>query len=393
MKYLLDYLHIKKLGLLEVLFALYPILGAYKYGVPFNIIVIIIMDVFALITRKKHRIENKLLVWLFAFILIHELIVFLISGLTSSHFNSIISTVILLVSFFILAPRFNYGKMVGALNIVAIISCIGIFYHLMMLFSGHLITPIHLPFLPEPDLSSRLFEEGLRPCSFFMEPASFVTFCMIPLFVAVYEKKYLLMSFYLVSIFLSTSTNGIVMAPIMILSSLFMQKKIGLPVFISIFILGGLFYFFVNSYLFEGGLEKIENTEMESNSRLSNGPWLVSQMPIEHIVLGIPVHTPQEYFRLMSISTERIDSKDNFYMSDFWRVLVIYGVVGLTLHILSLLLFIRMETKLIPYLIVLLIAQFTQSIAFSSTYVFQFCFIMAFIYSHAPSFSYKRGNR
>ena len=379
MKKLLDYLHLRKLGLLEILFALYPILGAYKYGVPLNLIVIIFMDVLALITRKKHPIENRLLIWLFAFVFVHEIVVFLFSGLTSSHFNSILSLTIILVSIFILAPRLNYEKMMGALNIVAIISCFGIFYHLMLLLSGQMITPIPLPFLPEPDLSSRLFEEGFRPCSFFMEPASFVTYLMIPLFVSAFERKYILMAFYLVSIFLSTSTNGIILAPILVISSLFLQKRLSGFTVVALLLLVGVFYFFANSTLFEGGLQKLESTEVESNSRLSNGPWLVKQMPIEHIVFGIPVHTNQEYFRMEGISTERVDKNNSFYMSDFWRVLVVYGIVGLILHLLSLLNFIRIEHSITPYIIVLLIAQFTQSVAFSSNYAFQVCFILCFI--------------
>lgn len=379
MNKILGFLNIKKIGFLEVLLALYPIVAGYQYGsISMNFIWLLIIDVFA-IARKQGFLQNRLLFILFLFVIIHEILVWIIGGFRSTHFNYNIVLIVMLLSVFIISPALQFDRLEGSIFLVGYISCIGIIYHASLMLSGQLITPIPLPFLPKPDISSRLFEEGNRPCSFFWEPASYVTYMMIPLFVSLVKKKWILVVFFVFCIFLSTSTNGIIMAPVMVAVYVLMGKQKFFSRIIGVVAMLGLVYFLFNSELFVTGIEKLQDTEYDTNVRTSNGPWLVSQMPVEHIVLGIPTHTVEEYASLGNVSMDRIYAYHSFYMSDFWRVLATYGIFGLILHLMVFFHFGRRDRLLWPYIVVLFVAQFSQSVAFKYIYVFQICFIICFL--------------
>ena len=318
----------------------------------------------------------------FGFVLFHELVVLLINDANQTHINSIISSFLLLSSIIIIAPTLTYQKLVGSLYLVGLISAGGIIYHTFLMMYGRMMTPIPLPFLPTPDVSSRLFEELMRPSSFYWEPASYVTFMLVPLFLSIHEKKNIMIGFWLICILLSSSTNGIVLAPAMVAISVLSSRKKNFSQFLSLVVLIIVGFVFFNSNVFEIGIDKAENTEMASDARLSNGPWLVSNMPPEDLFWGIPVHGVKEYISLNNnIASTRIVRNNDFYMSDFWYVLVVYGVIGLILHLAVYFKFLTKNRQLLPYILILLIAQFSQSLSFRSMYFFQLCCLLCFVHS------------
>lgn len=379
MKRLLSFLHIENLGLLELMLAFYPIIMGYSYGpFPMSVLWLLLMDVIA-IMRHKGILHYRLMVIVFAFVLFHEVAVLFIDNFMKSHVNVFLTLVIFLASIFIIAPALDYKKLKSSIYLIAYVVCGGIIYHFILLLSGSYISPIPLPFLPAPDESSRLFEDMNRPCSFFWEPASFVTYMLIPLFISLMDKDWKFMLFFVFCIFLSTSTNGIILAPVMIIVYATMgRQKITTKAFIMIALIGMGFWLF-NSSLFEGGTAKLEGTDFTQNVRVSNGPWLVSQMPTNHIILGVPAYSADQYLSDGYVTGDRIGERASFFLSDFWRVLVLYGVFGLFLHLLLFFNLAKKEKTLWPYIATLLVAQFSQSVAFRSTYVFQLCFILAYI--------------
>lgn len=273
------YFHLNEIGGLELLFAFYIILTGYSYGpVSFTWLVLLIMDIWA-IKRKVVFSYFKPILYLLLFYLIHELIVLAFySGFASYHINRVFSSLIVLSSVFIIVPALDYKKMVGSLYVVAIISMAGLLYHYLLLASGRFsdIHPLTLPFLPEMSTESRSFEIILRPTSFYWEPAVYATFMMVPLFLALWEKKYLFAGLILIFNLLSTSTNGIVLSFLMVVVFVFTQK-LGvwsriLIVVSSIFIVS----FLLTSDIFEQGVQKmeIESADVEGSIRLSNGPNL-----------------------------------------------------------------------------------------------------------------------
>ncbi len=387
MKRLLSYLHIENLGLLELMLAFYPIIMGYGYGsIPMSLLWLVLMDVVAFF-RHRRLLHNRLLFFVYAFVLLHEFIVLFMDGFMSSHINTIIALVIYLASIFIVAPALDYKKMVGSLYLIGYVACAGIIYHFILLLSGSSsINPIPLPFLPALDDSSRLFEDMNRPCSFFWEPASFVSYMLIPLFLSLIDKDWKLMIFFVFCIFLSTSTNGIILAPIMIIVYAIMGKqKTMTKVFIMIALVGMVFWLF-NSPIFESGIDKLEGTDFSENVRVSNGPWLVSQMPVDHIIFGTPTYSVDLYLSEGYVTGDRVGERARFYLSDFWYVLIIFGVFGLLLYLLVFISFIRKDKTLWPYIATLFVALFSQSVAFRPFYVFQMCFILAYIGYFQKSF-------
>lgn len=380
MNKLLSYLHIGQLGLLELLLAFYCIISGYTIaGVPMNVAVLVVMDIIALYRTNCKILHNKLLYFVFGFVLCHELVVWVLEDLSQTQLNNIVSRSIFLGSILILPPALRYDRLVNSLYLVGYISCIGIIYHFMQLLSGHLISPIPLPFLPTPDIGSRLFEESFRPCSFYWEPAAFVTYMMVPMFLSLVRREWTIMVFFMFCIFLSTSTNGNILSVALVLTYIFMTKmKLRYKIMPVIVILGMIAFLF-NSSMFEAGVDKMENTEASSNIRLSNGIYLLEKMPVEHIIWGTPVHTAAGYIQKGYVHGLQLRYDGSYFVSDFWRVMIIYGIFGLIFHLLVFYRFLRIDKSIWPYIFVLFFAQFSQSIAFSSTYTFQICFVLCYL--------------
>ena len=386
MKKIIRYFHLNEIGGLELLFAFYIILTGYSYGpVSFTWLVLLIMDIWA-IKRKVVFSYFKPILYLLLFYLIHELIVLAFySGFASYHINRVFSSLIVLSSVFIIVPALDYKKMVGSLYVVAIISMAGLLYHYLLLASGRFsdIHPLTLPFLPEMSTESRSFEIILRPTSFYWEPAVYATFMMVPLFLALWEKKYLFAGLILIFNLLSTSTNGIVLSFLMVVVFVFTQK-LGvwsriLIVVSSIFIVS----FLLTSDIFEQGVQKmeIESADVEGSIRLSNGPNLIKRIPASDLIFGIPAANIDDYYRVtssMHSASIVFTDKDTIYVTDFWMVLIKYGIIGLFLYLSVFYSFLKRQRLIWPYLLVLLVAMFTQSVFLGGTYAFQIIFMLVF---------------
>lgn len=386
MKKIINYFHINEIGGLELLFAFYLILSGYTYGpVSFTWLVLLIMDVWA-IKRKVVFSFFKPILYLLIFYLIHELIVLaFFSGFASYHINRVFSSLIVLSSVFIIVPALDYKKMVGSLYVVAIISMVGLLYHYFLLASGRFgdIHPLTLPFLPEMSTDSRSFEIILRPTSFYWEPAAYVTFMMVLLFLALWEKKYLFAGVILVLNLLSTSTNGIILSFLMVVIFVFTQK-IGtwsriLIVVASVFLVS----FLLTSDIFEQGVQKMEmeSADVQGSIRLSNGPNLIKAIPSSDLIFGIPAANIDDYYKMNpSIHSASIGftDKDTIYVTDLWMVLIKYGIIGLLLYLNVFYSILKRQRLIWPYLFVLIVAMFSQSVFLGSTYAFQIIFMLVF---------------
>lgn len=386
MNKLIKYFHINEIGGLELLFAFYLILTGYSYGpISFTWLVLLIMDIWA-IKRKVVLYFFKPILYLLIFYLIHELIILVFySNFASYHINRIFSSIIVLFSIFIIVPALDYKKMVGSIYVVAIISMAGLLYHYLLLASGRLgdIHPLTLPFLPEMSTDSRSFEIILRPTSFYWEPAAYATFMMVPLFLALWEKKYLFAGLILIFNLLSTSTNGIVLSFLMVVVYVFTQKIGGwnriLIVVASVFLVS----FLLTSDLFEQGVQKLEmeSADVEGSIRLSNGPNLIKTIPATDLIFGIPAANIDDYYKVnasIHSATIGFTDKDTIYVTDFWMVLIKYGIIGIFLYLSVFYSFIKRQRLIWPYLLVLLVAMFTQSVFLGGTYAFQIMFMLVF---------------
>lgn len=383
MKKIINYLHLNHIGALELFFALYCILSGYVYGKLLGTFVImLIMAAIALRKGKRNDISMKKLGLLYAFIAVHECLLILTLGIHGSLLNTLISITIVMVCMFPVARAINYSKMLGALNWVALISIGGIIYHFIVIRSGGVVFPIKLPFMPEMAQTSRLYSEMNRPTSFYWEPAAYVTYMMVPLFLSLHEKKFLWSTIIAVSMFLSTSSTGILMSVAMLITYILTQKvetkyKMGA-------LIAGLTVFLIltNTDYFLAGVEKIETTDIESTSRLINGPLMVKAMPFFDLVTGMKASTPYEYYMSGGFNDPGILLKDdNMYVSTFWFVLAKYGVIGLILFILLYFDFVKKCRASIPFMVYIFCSLFFQSLKPGDAgFAFHVIFLYVFVY-------------
>lgn len=383
MKKLVQYLHLNEIGLLEMLFAFYYILSGYSWGViKGNVFFALLMAIIAFAKKKKNRFAMRELLWVIVFVFIHELILFF--GISGPQYmiNNVLSSVLICISVFPIVRAIDYKKMVGSLNWVAILSIGGIAYHFFILTNGGVVRPIPLPFLSDfADDSTRLLEEGFRPTSFYWEPAAFVTFMMVPLAISLFENRFIWSGIIMFSMFLSTSTTGITMSILMLMVYILSQKvKIGYKIGVSL--IGGLLiYALFFSLLFSEGLDKIYSTDFETTSRIANGLNIVKSVNPSDLVFGIPSPNLYDYYNSGGINSSDIIIKDNsIFCSTFWLVLAKYGIFGLLLFLMIYLRCMRESRYALPYIAVLLVAMFFQSLPIgSSGFAYQLVFLYSFI--------------
>lgn len=379
MKKKMNYLDLNQIGSLELIFAFYPILSGYAYGaLKMDLLVLLVMDVIVLFRPRKKWLSCLPLLWLMFFILLHELILFFYLGADRVYlFNTIIGYFITFVSIFIIAPALNYKKLVGALMWVGILSAGGILYHFYMIQTGGFCHPIKLPFMPALASDTRLFEEVSRPTSFYWEPAAFVTYMMVPLFISLHQRKFLLTGGIIFVMFLSTSSTGILLS-ILICGVYILTQKVKLRYKLILLSLASIMIvFLLSSEMFEAGITKIEKMDIENTSRLINGPSLIMNMPLEHLIIGMTEANVIDYNRINPSNLIWTRSGDIF-VSSFWLVWAKFGIIGLFLYLNLYYRLIKTNIQLLPYGLILIIAMFFQGFMFSAIFAFQIIFMATF---------------
>lgn len=378
-----SFFNLGKIGLLELILALYPILSGYSYGfIHLNDILLLLLC--AMAYNKRHDvILDKSIKLLLIYFLVHEFIVWLgFAGMPSYMFNNTLSSAICLVSILIISPAIDYRKYIHSLMWVSIIVIIGLIYHFLLIKTGHSVTPIKFPLLPDLPSTTRLYEVGDRPVSFFWEPASCATFLMVPLFCALSERKFLLSGLLIFFLFLTTSSTAILLSLMMCAFFVFFTKKTGVYAKIMmICVIGIAAYMLFNAEIFAYGMGKIENTDIETTSRLYNGPELFRNMPLIHFITGIPsANITDYYFQSGYINTAHLMVKeDAVFMPTFYLIFAKLGIVGFCLYLWTYIKPLFINRNLCPYVFVYIVAMFFQSIALGSTYAWQFIFIHSYL--------------
>lgn len=373
-KKILSFLGIEAFGWYELLFAMYLILVGYRVGsIPMSALMMIILAIIALIRGAKPVFEPQIIIVVFAYFIIHDLIIWAIMPIHPSYMlsNIVVNTVSVL-SLYIIVSALDYRKTMSMLYLVAIATLIGLYYHVALIRAGKMVEPIRLPFMPAMSESSRAFEEGFRPKSFFWEPAACVTFLMVPFFISIIQKRWFWVFVLMFSLFISTSTNGIVLS-VIILGVYFIigEGKLQYKFFAAI-VMVGMLYLFFNTNIFEFGRDKLYDTQMENNARLSNGPILLSRTDPQYLIFGVPSANAFEYVKENSISTNGlVMDAESMFVPSFWNILLLYGITGLFLYLSIYWKLVKKDKRLIPYVVGLFVAMFVQSISLGSTFFFQ----------------------
>lgn len=386
-KGIVKYLGIGELGVVELILALFPIMSAYVYSPIYLSFVIPALIIIYCILRGVTPINNKPLKYFAIYLVIHE--VFLSLFYTYVGFTPITNMIgdvshIIVILFAI--NIISIDKFQGSIMLVAICVSIGLLYHFIIISNGGTVTPIKFPLLPDPGASSRLHEIGERPVSFFWEPAAYASFMLLPLYIALSDKKYVLAGLFLFFIFLSTSTSGIILSVIMVLSWLFISQKGTFSKVITILILGGSFvYIITRTNLFEYGMTKMDNTNIEETARTINGPVLAYHLSVEDFFFGIPDNTPTDYWKKGKVVDSRLIGDEELYLSTFWYVLAKLGIIGLILYLSIFISAYNKNRALIPILLTIVVSLFSSNIYIGSHFVFFFMYMFLLKYKTPKS--------
>lgn len=392
MKKLLNAIGVEQIGFYELLIALYPIIMGYTYFIPMELGMLLIILFVSLFKKKRvTTFSLKPVILLYSFIILHEILLIpWLNSIPSYFYNNLLSFVIFLFSLVVIIPRLDYIKLKGSLNLVGLICLLGICYHFILLIGGGSISPIKLPFMPGMDEGSRLYAMNYRPCSFFWEPQSYASFMMIPLFMALKDKKYYWAAAIVISLFMSTSSTGIILSFVMLATYILSQN---FRVKHKLYLLvgsAGLLVLLLSSPLLKTGVDKIQNTEASENSRLANGFYLAQELTPSECVLGVTALDAYDYITTFNISTDNLIMKSErttIYISSFWYVLIKFGVIGLIIYLAVYYKIIVSSRDIIPYVVILICSLFSNMDYVRGLFVFQLLFIYAFVNFHQVQIS------
>ena len=88
-----------------------------------------------------------------------------------------------------------------------------------------------------------------------------------------------------------------------------------------------------NVEAFQTGVNKLEDTNVETNMRLAQGPYIVSTMEPLEMVAGAAYHNAYDYC-MAGRAPMVVFYKEEVYMSTAWMIVLKYGFIGLFLYLL-----------------------------------------------------------
>lgn len=384
----IDYLSLKHVGLLEMMFALTPILCGFRLdGIPLLVMMWIFLLVIVILQGKLRgfKIYRPLLLfsiyWFF-----HTIIIMFLDDVNT---NAFFSQILYFVAVFALYPVLDLNKLKGSLNWVALISIAGLLYQWFDILRGGMVHPLEIPGLTMSE--TRLLNESVRPSSFYMEPAAYVAFMICPLFFALSEKKYAWAVVIILSIFLSTSTTGLVLSFFMLGLSLLNNREANVRTWIlTIIIACVLYYVLTNFDVFKFGVDKLESTEA-TNIRISQGFNIVKTMTPYEYVFGVPFSGAYNYCKTGRVS-DVIFSGESVFMSTFWELILLYGVVGLVLYLNVYLKIIKRNRMTLTLVLALFAVLFTSTYSIGVLFIFSLIvlLVVANNYNYSTGFNSKR---
>lgn len=369
----------KDVGMLEMLFALTPMLSGFSLGgFPMSVLIWIILIMVVLIKKKGGRLEKfKPLTLFIVYWLVHNLFV---SVTDNVNLNGIIQQVLMFLAFYLMCPILRINKLRGSLNWVALVSIVGLLYQWTILVAGGLVHPLGIPGLSMSEARMEILLS--RPSSFFMEPAAYVAFMLCPLALSLIDRKYVWSSVMVLSIFLTTSTTGLVLSFVLLGVSLFGVEKGKKLSNISLLILvaAGLFYALIHFEAFETGVEKIENTDAETNIRLSQGPYVVSTMQPAEYLFGAPYATAYTYCK-SGRAPNVVMYGESVYTSTFWTCLLLYGIVGLILYLNIYYNILKRSKITMPLVVSLVLVMFSSEYWIGVHFIYTLTFLLVLVKS------------
>jgi len=308
-----------------IVFAQYNIVLNYSLG----IILIFILSIIDLIKYKTISINKEVVTLIVVFILIQ--LIFHKSSI------GIPSFLIVLLSIIVLSDKIDEAQLYKYFKIFGTIAMLGMLYHSLRFYVfGLESNPIQIfpRFGDNPDLN---WYEGSRPTSFFSEPQAYASYMMPFLFLSLRKREVIWAITITMSVFLSTSSLGILMMLILWFGYVFFEVK-KIKTRISIFSVLSVFtLLLIYSSTFEFSRNKILETAFIGNPRISRGFEVYSVLNPKQMLIGVGygdlgnfVYTIKENF-IWGIGNESRASLG--YFTGISGIMIQFGLLGLIILI------------------------------------------------------------
>lgn len=384
MKKFREFLGIQEFGWLEFIIALYPILSVYNYGKFLLYLAIpLILSIILFVSNrpKTMNYELKPFFMLIGYLMLHFVIwMVIISNPPSYYYNSHIQLFVILFSLVIILPYLNLNKLCSCINLVGVICACGLVYHAFELMLGHSITTIVLPFMPVPNESSRVFDLVLRPVSFFTEPQTYVSYMIVPLFLALSRKNLIWALCVSVTILLSGSTTGIAMIAIMFGTYILTTKVGSIYRFLLVVAFVGLGYFLMTSDYATAGLNKMNDTNLSENMRVANGFLVARFMSLSDFIFGVPYANATDFCYGSGVAGQVIlDGTGSVFISAIWVTIIQYGLIGLLIYLNLYYQILKIDKSIFPYWLCIVIVLFTNPDFIGANFLFILLFSFTYV--------------
>ena len=381
-----------RLPILEWSIPLTYILAQYYFPgttLPFGMVItfVILLLYFLMHTQNRFYL-NKSFAFLFCFMVVHDCLRVIYSPLA---IGQMIVYSLITILIFMSTGNIDEDKLYRAWSVLGGFAIFGIAYQALQVYIFR--SPVSMinlfPFLGTA--TEKATALSFRPCSFFLEPASYCSWITPLLYMALKRKSTVFAIIVSVSLLLSTSAIGMLMLFVcwgytLVFQSGGMNK--GIKVIGGAFIIITFIYAILNLGVFSSSLGRLYQLQEElmygggsSYRRLIAGYKIYGELPILSKLFGIPYQTIQQLllsgtidYRQYYISTT---SMDFGYVNTISRCLIMYGAFGFMIFAYFILMLWKdanRENR--ELLILLIISMFTQSTYFNSIFLLQFSFYL-----------------
>ena len=325
----------------------------------------------------------KPIMYFMIYLLFNSLIkVIFMQEIGSEYFHSILEKIASFIVIIIISSEIDEDRLYHSWTIVGIPVLAGMLYQSYIVYILRKpVTPI--PILPISSEMARIWQNAsFRPSSLFSEPAACVWF-MIPLmFLAIRRRKYGFAIIITIGIFLSTSTTGILLSLLLWLAfttskAMNTKQKVLAIIVVVVFVLalGSL-------SVFSFAAEKLITTDIESSFRLGYGFKIMSTMPQNQWLFGVPYSSVASYITNSgNVPTSWYDIRIPYfaYVNSFCQNFIEYGLIGTLLYLyLFFALYQHGDKRIRPLLLAAFASIWGQSVTFGSgIYIIQFGVMIA----------------
>lgn len=326
-----------------------------------SFIISAIIFFYYIIFKKKIFFFSKWISMFVLYVIISQLALSILSGevvIIKRLFTVVITTFTL----FVFSNLINEENFFKAYCALALICSVGLLYHsiLVYLYKQPISPIVIMPriFVPTTNWALNM----LRPMSFFQEPQAYSGF-MIPILIyTLFNRKYIISAFFVLCIFLSTSTTGILLAVGICGYVVLLVNRNKTSSYIFILLLIILFIFSINSNLFTYTINKIINISF-NNERLSNGFRILQNLEVENLIFGVGAGNIYNIIYEKSLSLPK-------YFSTFSGIIIDYGFLGILLYCFMILKLYKSKTKMSKlFILIIFVLSFTQTILFNTAFI------------------------